>query len=106
MNKDEFLQLMGFPKEWLLLEMYPDELFKWQLNGYLPGHEKGAEHDRNGAFHWWLRRLPTRDQLENLLRLAALDPDRGLGDDIRTHLRKEKHFDSELSALEAQLFGC
>lgn len=41
MNKSEFVKLMHFPVEWITLEMYPDELFQWQLAGYEPGHEGG-----------------------------------------------------------------
>ena len=51
MTKIEFLKLMRFPTEWDTLGMYPDELFAFQLAHYEPGHEEGAEHDRNGAFH-------------------------------------------------------
>ena len=88
MTKREFLKLMNFPEEWISLGMYPDELFQWQLSGYRVGHEDASEHDRNGAFHWWLRRNPTRDQLEQLLRLAVLDPDAHLSADVRRHIRQ------------------
>jgi hypothetical protein len=104
MTKGEFLRLMRFPEEWLELGMYPDELFQWQLSGYEVGHEDGAEHDRNGAFHWWLRRQPTRSQLENLLRLAALDPDCQLADDLRKYIANASTFDSGLAALDKELF--
>jgi hypothetical protein len=97
--------LMRFPDEWVTFDMYPDELFHWQLAGYEPGHEDGAEHDRNGAFHWWLRRRPTRSQLKNLLRLAALDPDRLLGDDLRKYIAKADAFDEELAKLDSKLFS-
>lgn len=105
MTKTEFLELMRFPKEWVSSGMYPDELFQWQLSGYQPGHEDGAEHDRNGAFHWWLRRQPSRSELENLLRLAALDPDRMLGEDLRQYIRRASAFDAKLAALERELFA-
>lgn len=105
MTKSEFLKLMRFPTEWVLLGMYPDELFQWQLAGYQPGHEEGAEHDRNGAFHWWLRRQPSRTELENLLRLAALDPDPMLGDDLRQYIRKATAFDEQVAALDRELFA-
>jgi len=42
MKKEQFLELMKFPTEWHELSMYPDELFKWQLSGYRPGHEDGG----------------------------------------------------------------
>lgn len=105
MTKLEFLALMRFPAEWATFEMYPDELFKWQLSGYVPGHEEGAEHDRNGAFHWWLRRRPTSAELEKLLRLAALDPDPFLGNDLRNYIKKAPNFDATLLPLDASLFA-
>ncbi|CCF97315.1 hypothethical protein [Ralstonia solanacearum K60] len=105
MTKLEFMQLMRFPVEWITLEMYPDELFQWQLAGYQPRHEEGAEHDRNGAFHWWLRRQPTKIELEKLLRLAALDPDPFLGEDLRQYIRKASAFDERLAVLDRELFA-
>jgi hypothetical protein len=86
MTKAEFLQLMRFPPEWEALGMYPQELFELQAGRYEPGHERGSEHDRNGAFHWWLRRGPSRREVENLRRLASVDPDRALGEDMRRYL--------------------
>lgn len=105
MTKLEFLRLMKFPREWIDFDMYPDELFSIQASNYQPGHESGAEHDRNGAFHWWLRRKPTKDRILNLLRLAALDPDPFLGQDLRQYLRRAESFDEDASVLEQQLFG-
>ena len=105
MTKSEFLKLMRFPVEWVSLGMYPDELLQWQLSGYQPGHEDGSEHDRNGAFHWWLRRQPSKKELENLLRLAALDPDPMLGEDLRQYIRKATAFDEQVAALDRELFG-
>jgi len=104
MTKKEFLTLMRFPAEWDTLGMYPDDLFAWQLSGYVPGHEQGAEHDRNGAFHWWLRRHPNKSQLLNLVRLAALDPDQALGNDVRQYVYKAKCFDAEVASLDQALF--
>lgn len=105
MTKDDFLKLMKFPPEWASLGMYPDELFQWQKSGYKTGHEQGAEHDRNGAFHWWLRRPPSKAELEKLVRLAALDPDRALGEDLRNYIRKADAFDDDVERLDNQLFG-
>lgn len=104
MTKPEFLTLMRFPKEWLELDMYPDALFNWQITGYEPGHEDGAEHDRNGAFHWWLKRTPTKIELKNLMLLAALDPDVFVAEDIRKYVRLSPSFCEELAELENKLF--
>lgn len=105
MTKSEFQKLMRFPSEWLSLGMYPDDLFRWQLSGYEPGHENGAEHDRNGAFHWWLRRQPSIIELKNLVRLAAVDPDPMLGEDVRQYIRRAAAYDEQVAALDRDLFA-
>jgi hypothetical protein len=66
--------------------MYPDELFSKQLNLYRPGDEGGAEHDRNGAFHWWLKCAPSSDELERLVLLTYKDPDPIMAADVRKHI--------------------
>lgn len=104
MTKSDFLKLMNFPSDWISLDMYPDELFEQQIRTYQPGHEEGSEHDRNGAFHWWLKRGPSRNELESLLRLAASDPDPFLREDVRKHIRRSDKFDENLAALDRQLF--
>lgn len=104
MDKIAFINLMRFPEQWVSLGMYPDNLFQWQLSGYLPGHEQGAEHDRNGAFHWWLRQAPSKEQLRVLLELAALDPDTALGNDVRGYIQKAGAFDGDLSKYAERLF--
>lgn len=96
---------MRFPQEWISWGMYPDELLEWQLPRYEPGHESASEHDRNGAFHWWLRRQPSKEELQKLIRLAALDPEPLLGEDLRQYFRKAATFDDELAALDKELFG-
>lgn len=96
---------MRFPEEWGSLDMYPDELFRRQLSGYEPGHENGAEHDRNDAFHWWLRRQPSKATLMNLVRLAAVDPDPLLGEDLRHYIRKADAFDKQVATLDRDLFA-
>ena len=106
MTKSEFMKLMRYPAEWETFGMYPDDLFQSQKSRYQVGHEEGSEHDRNGAFHWWLRRRPNKDQLEKLLRLTFLDPDAALGEDVRGYIRKTPAFDNDLAKLEAKLLGC
>jgi hypothetical protein len=105
MTKVEFLELMRFPKEWLELGMYPDELFDWQISGYEPGHENGAEHDRNGAFHWWLKKQPSKSELQRLICLAAIDPDPFLAEDLGRYIQQSPSFDHELAELEKKLFA-
>jgi hypothetical protein len=90
-KKNEFLELMKFPKEWLEWGMYPDELFNWQVENYLPGHEMASEHDRNGAFHWWLRRNPNIEQLQKLEKLAGNDPDHFLSADVLSYISEVKN---------------
>ncbi len=92
MTKAEFLTLMHFPDEWQLWDMYPDELALEQISGYQLGHEASSEHDRNGAFHWWIRQNPTAQLINKLIPLAFLDPDPLMGADVLRHLRKCDHF--------------
>lgn len=96
MEKNIFLAFMNFPKEWLEYGMYPDELFYSQLHLYQPGDEEGSEHYRNGAFHWWLKRKPTTEQLSNLVKLTFLDPDALMGNDVRNYMRFAYNFDTTI----------
>jgi hypothetical protein len=92
MTKKEFLALMRFPKEWEQFEMYPEELADIQINGYQVGHESASEHDRCGAFHWWLKQEPSEQQLINLMKLTYLDPDPLMSADVRNYIVKAKNF--------------
>jgi hypothetical protein len=98
MTINEYLQLMEFPKEWIEWEMLPDELRKLMLSSYEPGHENGAEHDRNGAFHWWLKKSPppTREELIKLGELSYLDPDELMAADVRRYIKKSLNCDSSV----------
>lgn len=96
MEKSGFLKLMGYPAEWEHWNMYPDELFEMQLSRYESGHEQGAEHDRNGAFHWWIKKRPTKDQLRKLINLTYLDPDPPMAEDVRAHLRKLDNYEAQM----------
>jgi hypothetical protein len=100
MTKDEFLELMKFPRQWDEWGMFPDELVEIQLSGYESGHENASEHDRNGAFHWWLRRDPTVEQLIKLLKLTHLDPDQLMAEDVRSYIRKASNYNHEVEAIE------
>ena len=88
MDKMSFTKLMGYPSEWVDWGMYPDELFAEQIRGYEPGHEEGSEHDRYGAFHWWIKKKPTPEQVNKLFRLAELESDRHMAADVVAHLKK------------------
>lgn len=83
MTHAEWLRLMKFPSEWMEWHMIPDELAECQLNGYEAGHEDAPEHDRHGAFQWWLEREPDAGVLATLARLSWLDPDPLMGAYVR-----------------------
>lgn len=104
MTKEEFILLMQFPQEWVIWNMYPDELSDTQLKGYEPGHEKSSEHDRNGAFHWWLRRNPDKDILMKLLKLSSLDPDQDMATDVRSYICQANNADEEILKEANRLF--
>jgi hypothetical protein len=76
--KAEFLRAYGFPDEWLLWELYPDQLWDGQRDACADDEEPHPdEHLRYGAFTWWLRthRALPAQTLKQLAHLAALDPD-------------------------------
>ncbi len=104
MTKNKFMELMRFSEEWEKSGMYPDELFLDQFNGYEPGHEEGAEHDRNGAFHWWLKKDPSKEELIILTRLTFLDPDQHMAEDVRSYIIKARNFESETETLMKELY--
>jgi hypothetical protein len=99
MNKSEFLSLMAYPAEWLEWNMYPDELLEKQLHMYREGDERGAEHDRNGAFHWWLKQRITADQLKKLVLLTFKDPDPIMAQDVRKHIEGRNDLPQDVRAL-------
>lgn len=105
MTTEEFLLLMRFPPEWRKWGMYPDDLAAEQREGYQPGHENAPEHDRNGAFHWWIRRNPDAQQISLLIKLAFLDPDRVMGDNVLEHLRGCRCFGPDHEGLIAARLG-
>lgn len=98
MNKDDFLKKMNFPIEWKIYGMYPDELYFLQIKNYQEGDEQGSEHDRNGAFHWWLKRHPDKSELALLIKLTYLDPDQFMANDVRNYIRKAKNYDCSLES--------
>jgi hypothetical protein len=74
------MKLMKFPSDWD--EMYPEELFAIQVNAYEPGAENAAEHFRFGAFLWWLRKNLTQQQLNKIRKLAEVEEDYGVRDEV------------------------
>lgn len=96
MTKEEFIVLMQFPQEWVTWNMIPDELSQIQMNWYEKGHENASEHDRNGAFHWWLRRNPEKDVLMTLLKLSSLDPDQLMAADVRRYIFRADNADEKV----------
>ena len=75
MTKDEFIQLMQYPREWREWDMLPDELIDAQMAEYQPGCEQATERFRNAAFHFWLQKRPDKYTLLKLIKLSYLDPD-------------------------------
>jgi hypothetical protein len=93
MTHAEWLQLMRFPSEWMAWGMIPDELASIQLSRHEPGHEDASEHDRHGAFQWWLRREPSAEVLVKLARLSWLDPDLLMGRGVRRFISSQPNCD-------------
>lgn len=83
--------------------MYPEGLAKWQIAGYRAGHEEAPEHDRNGAFHWWLRQNPDKSTLMKLVELTFLDPDQIMAEDVRSFIAKSQNADADVIAYISRL---
>ncbi|MBP1151171.1 MULTISPECIES: hypothetical protein [unclassified Methylocaldum] len=97
MTKNEFINLMQYPREWVEWGMLPDELLNGQIAEYEPGSERASQHYRNGAFHFWLRRGPSKDVLLKLARLSFLDPDPLMADWLRKdYIAKAENADGEV----------
>lgn len=100
MNQSEFLQLMRYPKEWVLWDMLPEEVVRVQLAEYEPGSERASEHYRNGTFHFWLRQEPSKEILIKLARLSFLDPDPLMAEWLRNdYIAKAENDDEEVLSL-------
>ncbi|MGH8038256.1 MAG: hypothetical protein ACREPD_10970 [Stenotrophomonas sp.] len=99
MTADEYLALMQFPKEWKDYGLIPEDLLSQLIATYQPGMENSSEHDRNGAFHWWLKRSPDETVLAQLVTLSYLDPDQLMAADVRSHIALSPHADSEVRGL-------
>jgi hypothetical protein len=89
MKHADWLELMLFPPEWSDWQLIPTELAAVQLGGFRPEHQGAPEHDRHGAFQWWLSRNPDPEILVQLARLTWLDPDQPLGLYVRECIAKQ-----------------
>jgi hypothetical protein len=83
MNHEHWLKFMKFPEEWASWDLLPRELQELQSDRYELGQEHASEHDRHGAFQWWLKRDPSPEILVKLARLTWLDPDPKMSDYVR-----------------------
>ena len=96
MKHSDWLKLMQFPPEWTAWDLIPPELVALQLSGYEPGHEDASEHDRHGAFQWWLMRHPVAEVLVQLARLSWVDPDQLMAHDVRNCIARQSGDDIEV----------
>ena len=96
MNRDIYIKLMKFPSEWTEWEMLPVESIRELVETYEPGMENASEHDRHGAFQWWLREQPTDAQLVKLARLSWLDPDEGMGGYVRECIAEQPDLSADV----------
>lgn len=82
--------------------MVPDEEYIADHIFHLkPGMQHTPEHARHEAFHYWLSREPSAQQLELLTRLSLLDPDAEMGESIRAEILKFSNCSDELRKLIA-----
>jgi hypothetical protein len=91
---------MHFPAEWSKLGMIPtNDYLSEVIRLYKPGNEDASEHDRNGFFHFWLKRNPTKEQLLKLIELSFLDPDQMMASDVRNYISKAAECDAEIKQI-------
>ena len=104
MNIEAYLKLMNFPKEWKDWNMLPeDSVLKDLISSYKPGMENASEHDRNGFFHYWLKKNPDKETLVKLVKLSALDPDKPMAQSLRKdYLASAKNTDNDILNLIAE----
>jgi hypothetical protein len=104
MKTKDYLELMRFPNEWQEWGMAPDEEYIADRVFHLkPGMEHTPEHARHEAFHYWLAREASTEQLEKLAQLSLLDPDARMGASIRAEIVKLGHCDDHLRQLIASM---
>lgn len=96
MTHADWLELMRFPPEWVEWDLIPDALAAIQSTGYRPGHEAASEHDRHGAFQWWLRRDPSHATLILLARVSWLDPDQHMAGYVRQCIARHHDCSAEI----------
>lgn len=97
MDLTEYLRLMNFSDQWKSLEMIPDEEYmEGLIDSYKPGMEDASEHDRNGCFHYWLKRNPSEKTLINLSKLTLVDPDSPLSEDVQSYIRKSANYSAKV----------
>ncbi len=96
MTHTDWLKLMQFPREWTVWQLIPAELAAVQLSGYERGHEQAPEHDRHGAFQWWLKRSPSSEVLVQLAQLSWLDPDQPMAQYVRECIAKQSACNAEV----------
>ena len=100
MKIEEYLNLMHVPKEWTEWNMLPEESYLEELiSTYEPGMEDASEHDRNGFFHWWLKKEPTEEQLLKLAKLTNLDPDDSMSKDVQSYIIKANNCSNKVAAI-------
>lgn len=91
---------MEFPLEWKEWNMLPPkEILSELITLYKPGMENASEHDRNGVFHWWLKRNPSEEQLILLVKLAKLDPDQLMAQDVIGYIKNSANFTQRVSVV-------
>ena len=83
---------MLVPKEWKELGMLPETSYLMELiSTYKSGMENSSEHDRNGFFHWWLKKDPTEKQLIKLAKLTLVEPDIHMAKDVQSYILKSNN---------------
>ncbi|MCL2579801.1 MAG: hypothetical protein FWE32_07180 [Oscillospiraceae bacterium] len=105
MDKNEFMDFLDFPIEWLDFGLYPDELFEEQMSQmlkelseedkkdklHLKKYGLGSEHYRYGAFWWVVKNIgySALDKLEAVIEKDIDEPMRWAAINELAKLKKQ-----------------
>lgn len=97
MSRAEYLEKMCFSPKWSEYGLIPDTYIDQLRAMYEPGMENASEHDRNGLFHWWLKRSPSKEVLIQLVHLSYLDADQLMAEDVRSYIVRSVNYDKDVA---------
>ena len=102
MTRSEYLRLMHFAPEWEEWGLISNEWLEGAMSTYEQGMENASEHDRNGQFHWRIKRDPSMEELVLLSKLSWLEPDHQMAEGWRDYIRQANNYSPEVESALAK----